>query len=93
MKTVSVLAAVAALVAGVSVASAQNSTGRGPATPPSSLNKGDLPHPQSGSQPAGTQNMGAPAGTTGTGMKSPAAQSQDKAKSPASTDAGIKQEK
>jgi hypothetical protein len=37
--------------------------------------------------------MNAGENTTGSGMKSPAAQSNEKAVSPASTDAGIKQEK
>lgn len=90
MKTISVLAAVAAFAAGISVANAQNSTIRGPGTPPSSINKGDLSSTSSGSQPAGTQNM---SGTTGSGMRSPAAQSNEKAESPASMDAGAKQEK
>jgi len=93
MKTITTLAAIAALAASMSLANAQNATNKDPVTSPSNINKGDLPTTKSGHEQPGTQSMRAHKATTGSGAKSPAAQSQEKAASPASTDAGIKQEK
>ena len=50
MKAVTTLTAIAAIIAGISIASAQNSTDKSPAAAPGSINKGDLPKPQSGDQ-------------------------------------------
>jgi hypothetical protein len=94
MKTITTLTAVAALIAGMSIAVAQNAGGSAaPGASPSNINKGSddstKASSQSGSESKGTAMQPAKS-TTGAAMKSP---SKDVAKSPASTDAGIKQEK
>jgi hypothetical protein len=88
MKSLTTLTAVVCLIAGLSIASAQNSTSQEPNASPSSVNKGDQP-----TKSSGAQHMNPSAATTGSAVKSPAADSKQKVKSPASPDSGIKQEK
>lgn len=57
MKALTTLTAVAAIIAGASIASAQNSTDKSPTAAPSSINKGDLPKPQSGAQRVNPSGM------------------------------------
>jgi len=90
MKTITTLTAIAALIAGMSIAVAQNAGGSAvPGASPSNINKGSMNSTQSGTE-AGSTAMKPAKSTTGAGMQTP---SKDVAKSPASTDAGIKQEK
>ena len=89
MKTRTLLLATAALTMATGIAFAQD-----PSTLPNqhdSIGNSASQHPGAGMN----SNMQAPAKreTTGSAVKSPAAQSQEKAKSPASTNAGIEQEK
>lgn len=63
MKMLTTMTAIAAIIAGISIASAQNSTEKSPAPPPSSINKGDVAE-----HPSGTQKMNP------SGMKSSAAE-------------------
>jgi hypothetical protein len=90
MKTITTLTAIAALIAGMSIAVAQNAGGTAePGASPSNINKGSMNSTPSGTE-AGSTAMKPAKSTTGAGMQSP---SKDVAASPASTDAGIKQEK
>lgn len=50
MKTLTTMTAVAALIAGISIASAQNGTNNDQNAAPNSINKGALAKPESGSQ-------------------------------------------
>jgi hypothetical protein len=50
MKASSIALAAAALIAGVSIAGAQNAPTTSPSTSPNSINKGDLPTKNSGSE-------------------------------------------
>lgn len=65
MKTLTAMTAIVALIAGISVASAQNSTKNDQTAPPASINKGSLATPQSGDQ---KMNPAAKHGTTGSGV-------------------------
>ena len=91
MKTIATLTAIAALMAGISVASAQNAGGNtSPNGSPSNINKGmstGTPMSgQSGSESNGEAMRSGNRSTTGSGP-------QTKDVSPAAPNAGIKQEK
>jgi hypothetical protein len=98
LKTLTSLTVIAALIGGISLASAQNAGGpAGPGASPSNINKGETDDSskqgsQSGSQGSGSAMKGVST-TTGTGLKSPAKESADKTVSPASPNAGEKQVK
>jgi hypothetical protein len=92
MKTITTLTAVAVLIAGMSIAAAQNAAGPAPSGgSPSSLNRGSNGSKagMSGSESKGTA-MEPAKSTTGAGMQSP---SKDVTNSPASPDAGTKDTK
>jgi hypothetical protein len=57
MKTLTTLTAVAALLAGISIASAQNPASQSPQASPGDLNKSNMPK-ASGSQSSGTTGQG-----------------------------------
>ena len=57
MKLLTTIVAATALIAGASVASAQNSTNTDQNAPPASINKGSLPKPESGAQKASPSGM------------------------------------
>lgn len=91
MKTITTLAAIGVLIAGVSIAAAQNAGGPTPAdSSPSNINKGSTGGKltgKSGNEAGGTA-MKRGKSTTGAGMQSPG-----NTKSPASTDTGTKDKK
>jgi hypothetical protein len=94
MKTITTLTAIALLIAGVSIAAAQNAGGMVPAdASPSNINKGSSKITTDGAQSgneASSNAMKPARSTTGAGMQSP---SKDYTNSPASTDAGMKDTK
>jgi hypothetical protein len=94
MKTMTTLTAIAVLIAGVSIAAAQNAGGPAPSgASPSNINKGSLDNTNKGAQSgneSGSTAMKPAKSTTGAGMQSP---SKEVTKSPASTDAGMKNTK
>ncbi len=94
MKTITTLTAIAALIAGVSIAAAQNAGGPAPSgASPSNINKGSIESTNKGAQSgneAGSTAMNPSKSTTGAGMQSP---SKDVTNSPASPDAGEKNTK
>ena len=93
MKTITTLTAIAVLIAGVSIAAAQNAGGPAPAdASPSNINKGSTGGKLSGQSgnEAGSTAMKPAKSTTGAGMQSP---SKDATNSPASPDAGTKDTK